>query len=234
MKGYKGQLVFTLIMLPFLLAIVRPSLALGEEVSGSIGIVQRTLTTHYADYSAYYTPTLGYSTINTWETFSLLGVRGGGQKKFYSNDKFTISAVAGLTIFFSGDYDYEVGIYKGSGGVNFAVEVDAGADFVYQVRDKLSLIGRARVSYLHIAAAEADNPPGGAYSNWWYGEEFDSTLLNLFFAPGVSYKISDKISLEALYRFQIAMLSAWTDYGTYPEATEVSGTGISVELNYHF
>lgn len=197
------------------------------------GLDFRSVSTHFSDYSSYYYTNFGYYTINTWETFQLLGVRADMLWRKRLKDQLCLEYGFGLG-FYVGGYNYEVGMYTGSGRVSFCSEIDVPLRLSYWLSEKLTAFGRLGTSLLFINAANPKDPPPGRWGLWFYDDAFLEGLPDVYLGLGVDYKFTPAWILSFMLRFTMFGLGAWTDYGQDPVDEGFQNIGVSTRLVYEF
>lgn len=198
------------------------------------GLDYRSVKTHFSDYSSDYLTNFGYSTINTWETFSLFGVKGDLLWRERVADQLSLEFGLGLGLYPISGYSYEVGSYTGKGSAGFGFEIDFPVRLSYLVTDQFSVFGRLGSSILFVSGAVPDDPPPGTWGQWFYDDDFSETLPDIYFGLGADYKFTPAWALSFLFRISLFGLGGSTDYGLQPASEGFSNLGVSVRIVYEF
>jgi hypothetical protein len=168
----------------------------------SMGLEYTTAGTHFSEYTS------GLGTLNSWETFGLFGVNYDLLWRWKENDAYTLYYGVGASVVMGG-YDYEVGIYKGSGGSGPGLGIRLLGEIDYPLQEGTTLLGQAGVSLLYLFSGSVDDDTG-IYNA--YDESFGTGLPSLFLAAGLQKTLASGRSIGLLIRFQLVDLGAWTDY----------------------
>ena len=198
------------------------------------GLDFRSVRTHFSDYSSYYLTNFGYSTINTWETFSLFGVKGDLLWRERVADQLCLEFGLGLGLYPISGYSYEVSVYTGKGSAGFGFEIDIPVRLSYLVTDQFSVFGRLGSSILFVSGSVPDDPPPGAWGQWFYDGDFSETLPDVYFGLGADYKFTPAWALSFLFRISLFGLGGSTDYGLEPASEGFSNLGLSARIVYEF
>lgn len=198
------------------------------------GLDFRSVRTHFSDYSSYYLTNFGYSTINTWETFSLFGVKGDLLWRERVADQLRLEFGLGLGLYPISGYSYEVGSYTGKGGAGFGFEIDIPVRLSYLVTDQFSVFGRLGSSILFVSGSVPDDPLPGPWDQWFYDDDFSETLPDVYFGLGADYKFTPAWALSFLFRISLFGLGGSTDYGLQPVSEGFSNLGVSARIVYEF
>lgn len=198
------------------------------------GLDFRSVRTHFSDYSSYYLTNFGYSTINTWETFSLFGVKGDLLWRERIADQLCLEFGLGLGLYPISGYSYEVGSHTGKGSAGFGFEIDIPVRLSYLVTDQFSVFGRLGSSILFVSGSVPDDPPPGAWGQWFYDGDFSETLPDVYFGLGADYKFTPVWALSFLFRISLFGLGGSTDYGLQPVSEGFSNLGVSARIVYEF
>lgn len=198
------------------------------------GLDFRSVRTHFSDYSSYYLTNFGYSTINTWETFSLFGVKGDLLWRERVADQLRLEFGLGLGLYPISGYSYEVGNYTGKGDAGFGFEIDFPVRLSYLVTDQFSVFGRLGSSILFVSGSVPDDPPPGTWGQYFYDDDFSETLPDVYFGLGADYKFTPAWALSFLFRISLFGLGASTDYGMEPASEGFSNLGVSARIVYEF
>ena len=198
------------------------------------GLDFRSVRTHFSDYSSYYLTNFGYSTINTWETFSLFGVKGDLLWRERIADQLRLEFGLGLGLYPISGYSYEVGSYTGKGSAGFGFEIDIPVRLSYLVTEQFSVFGRLGSSILFVSGAVPDDPPPAPWDQWFYDEDFWETLPDVYFGLGADYKFTPAWALSFLFRISLFGLGGSTDYGLQPVSKGFSNLGVSARIVYEF
>jgi len=198
------------------------------------GLDFRSVRTHFSDYSSDYLTNFGYSTINTWETFLLFGVKGDLLWRERVADQLRLEFGLGLGLYPISGYSYEVGSYTGKGGAGFGFEIDIPVRLSYLVTEQFSVFGRLGSSILFVSGAVPDDPPPGTWGQWFYDGDFSETLPDVYFGLGADYKFTPAWALSFLFRISLFGLGGSTDYGLEPASQGFRNLGVSARIVYEF
>lgn len=198
------------------------------------GLDFRSVKTHFSDYSSYYLTNFGYSTINTWETFSLFGVKGDLLWRERIADQLSLEFGLGLGLYPISGYSYEVGSYTGKGSAGFGFEIDFPLQLSYLATEQFSVFGRLGSSILFVSGAVPDDPPPAPWDQWFYDGDFSETLPDVYFGLGADYKFTPAWALSFLFRISLFGLGGSTDYGLQPASQGFSNLGVSARIVYEF
>ncbi|MBA7510234.1 hypothetical protein ES705_02210 [subsurface metagenome] len=198
------------------------------------GLDFRSVKTHFSDDSSYYLTNFGYSTINTWETFSLFGVKGDLLWRERIADQLCLEFGLGLGLYPISGYSCEVGNYTGRGDAGFGFEIDVPVRLSYLVTDQFSVFGRLGSSILFVSGSVPDDPLPETWDQWFYDGDFWETLPDIYFGLGADYKFTPAWALSFLFRITLFGLGASTDYGLQPVSEGFSNLGVSARIVYEF
>jgi hypothetical protein len=215
------------------LIIITLTIASGSPVL-RVGVDYRTPKTHFSDYSSYYYDNFGYSTINTWESYTLIGARGDLLWDRRLTDKIDIGYGIGIGLFFMNNYKWEVGSSDGSGDAGMSFEIDVPVRFSYPLSGNFTPFGRVGLSALFLNASQPDVGPEGSYGNWFYDEDFSTSLQDIYLGLGTDYAFSSAWTLSFMLRFSLIGIGASTDYGMDPSNEGFSDFGISARFVKEF
>ncbi len=195
------------------------------EKKVSVGIEYRSIGTHFSEYTS------GLGTLNSWETFSLYGVAGDMLWKVADKEGFSVYAGGGASLLIGG-YDYEVGIYKGSGSAGPALAIRAVGEIDYSLNEGLTLFGQLSASLLYVMASEVDDDTG-IYNA--YEESFDEGIPCLSLGIGAQGQLSGGRVISGMLQFQMIDLGAWSDYWIVNrEPANVGASTFLLRFNYFF
>lgn len=197
------------------------------------GLDFRSVKTHFSDYSLDYVK-FGSSIINTWETFSLFGVKGDLLWRERIADQLCLEFGLGIGLYPISGYSYEVGSYTGKGDAGFGFEIDIPVRLSYLVTDQFSVFGRLGSSILFVSGSVPDDPLPATWDQWFYDEDFWETLPDIYFGLGADYKFTPAWALSFLFRISLFGLGASTDYGLQPVSEGFSNLGVSARIVYEF
>jgi hypothetical protein len=191
----------------------------------SVGVEYRSIGTHFSEYTS------GLGTLNSWETFSLFGLAGDMLWKVADKESISLYAGGGASLLFGG-YDYEVGIYTGSGSAGPALAIRAVGEIDYPLNEGLTLIGQLTASLLYIMASGVDDDTG-IYNA--YEEAFDEGIPCLALGIGAQGQLSGGRMISGMLQFQLADLGAWSDYWIVNrEPDNVGASTFLLRINYFF
>ncbi len=199
----------------------------------SVGITSLNVFSQFSDYSSYYLSNIGTSSITTEEKYSLGGIYTSVFAYLYETDSWSLKGSGGLSLLISSEYDYEVGIYEGSGDAT-AMELDISSIYAYHYNKFIDFKIKMGLSYLSIWASEPDERPLGSYRDWFYDGDFELGTMNAHFAPGISFKFQELFSIDAYYRILLANLSGYIDYGQNPQLEDLNITSYGIEVSMLF
>jgi len=197
----------------------------GGEKKVSVGVEYRSIGTHFSEYTS------GLGTLNSWETFSLYGIAGDMLWKVADKENFSIYAGGGASLLIGG-YDYEVGIYTGSGSAGPALAIRAVGEIDYPLNERFTLLGQLGASLLYMMAGKVDDDTG-IYSA--YEDSFGEGIPCLSLGIGAQGQLSGGRVISGMLQFQLVDLGAWSDYWIVnSEPANEGASTFLLRFNYFF
>lgn len=221
--------VFTSVIVCFLLGVVATTASAQTMFSGSkkksFGIEYRTVNTHFAEYTS------GLGTLNSWENFKLFGLSGQMMWKMADKNGFSIYAGGGASLYM-GTYNYEVGMYTGSGSSGPGLDIRIFGEIDYPVDSSTTLMGQVGVSLLYLMSSGVDDDTG-IYDA--YEEGFGEGIPFIYLGLGGSKQLAGGKAISLMIRLPVIDLGAWTDYWIVNKVPWNEGAGgLAVVFGYHF
>ena len=189
------------------------------------GLQIRTVDTHWA----VYTP--GAGTLNSWESFKLVGLSADFLLRVADLEKTGLYAGGGVAGYY-GSYDYETGIAKGNATAGPGAEIRLMLEVDHAPGPGFTLLGQLGASLLYVLAEGVDDPDD---SYGVYSEDFEEGLPTIFLAAGFEKGLGGGGAILALLRYDIVEIGSWTDLtiAGYEPWIE-SADGPSVQVMYRF
>jgi hypothetical protein len=164
------------------------------------------------------------------ETYALYGLKGGVRWDLLFG-KFTLSPGLGFGLF-DGGYDYRVAnIGSGKGTKASGLSYELFIRGAYPVRGDLDIIGLVGAEYMSIYAESKDGSP------YPYREDFHIGAGDIYAGLGVSYKTTERISVEGLFRTDMTDFAVTTDYrfgADRPDSVKYSHRAVRLAVSYSF
>jgi hypothetical protein len=200
-----------------------------------IGIDYRMIGTHFSDYYYDYYYMFGASTMNTWESFKLLGIKSDlyfFDKRLGNTASMEIGAALG--IYFLNSYSWEVASYTGSGGSGICFGLDVPVRFKYPFSSSFTGFAGTGLSMFFINGSQPDDPPPGTLGQWFYDESFSESLGDIYLGLGTDFNLTPSMILSLGFRFTLLNLAASADYGMDPSNEGFSNKALTAQIVYGF
>ena len=201
-----------------------------NETSVSVGFSQKYFDSQFVDSYEEYPGYLLDNNIKTKDKISVTGVLGKFTRDVWSNGNFILAGGGSLTLMILGEYDYKVDKYSGSGDTGIGWDIDFFAEGTYKFHEKFNGIFLIGLTYLNLTIETPSKKPSNNFQLYFYRDNFDMGITNLFLSPGFEYIYSEKTSIKILYYLNLLKLNAWNENGYDPQVEDFSFYGLSLEI----